>query len=256
MKHYYINLDRREDRNFLFRGAMAAQGVSVNDLIRVPARDIEKYQERKDICNAAIDDGFEEFFTFQKDDGDIGKGHLICSWSIMRAWRMIADSDETAMQWVDDYALSGNISEIERVVATLDDLNIVQLSWHDRPDFFVSNAKKSQIKYDIWREYDISPKCPDFYEGSKGCSDWVIILSPDGAQFLLDYMAMFPFIYTELAIFASSCHVDYKGVYSAVHNDGKSHGTKELFGNGWIIDLSKYTHGDSSDLLSIHEVLN
>ena len=62
MKVYYVNRADREDRNFLFRGAMAANNFPAEDLIRVIAKNREDYPTRHALCDAASEDGFDGFF--------------------------------------------------------------------------------------------------------------------------------------------------------------------------------------------------
>ena len=67
MKIYYVNRKDREDRNYLFRGAMAANEFPPDDLIRVIAKNKEDYKSRAEMCDAASDDGFSGFFGRVRD---------------------------------------------------------------------------------------------------------------------------------------------------------------------------------------------
>ena len=105
MKVYYVNRQDREDRNYLFRGAMAAMDFRPKELVRVIARNREDYESRAEICDKAAAEGygFEGFFNRVRDIDHPGYGQLICTWSVMLAWRMIAEGNEMCLCMIDDY---------------------------------------------------------------------------------------------------------------------------------------------------------
>ena len=256
MKAYYINRNDRLDRNYLFRGAMAATGFRPENLIRVIAKHKEDYPTRQILCDAAAADGFPEFFGYQRDKIWPGYGHLVCSWSVMRCWRTIANSGETAIQLLDDYYLKKDISELQQLINDLGDVQILQLAWHTRDDVFFKDEYKLGLPYRA-EEPERSQKSDHVYVGAaRGCSDWALVLSPEGAQLLLDYMRLQPYLNTECVI--TGLHFAFKeirGIYSIVQNNPKVNGTVELQpeDNYWIGHLVAYTEGDMSDLIGTHE---
>ena len=254
MKAYYVNRLDRTDRHFLFRGAMAAAGFHQDDLIRVVAKNKEDYPTRERLCDAAADDGFPEFFNYQKHDGYPGYGHLICTWSVMRCWRMIAEQEDVAIQFLDDYYLRKSELELGTLIAPLTDLQILQLAWHERDDVWFLNAYDLPIQYKL-EKLERSDKQPAVYKGAaQGCSDWANVLSPSGAQLLLDFMKLHPYVNTELTL--TGLHHTFRqteGIYSLADQNSKVNGTVVLRDNPWVGHLVEYTDGYHSDLQGTHE---
>ena len=253
MKAYYVNREDREDRNYLFRGAMAAAGFAPNELKRCIAKNKEDYPNRQALCDAAADDGFSEFFGYQRDKDWPGYGHLVCSWSVMRCWREIASGDALAIQLLDDYYVK-NRWTLEKLIAALGTVDILQLAWHYREDVFFLNEYELPIAYEI--EDNVSPSASDevYIGAAQGCSDWANVLSPHGAQRCLDFMKYHPHLNTECIL--TGLHHTFKGTpnfYSVVANDPKENGTVVLRNNGWIGHLVEYTSGNMSDLIGTHE---
>ena len=94
---HYVNRSDRDDRNYLFRGAMAAMGWRPEELVRIIAKNREDYPSRHEICDAASGDGFSGYFNRVRDRDYPGYGTLISTWSYLRSWRMIADGDEVTV---------------------------------------------------------------------------------------------------------------------------------------------------------------
>lgn len=256
MKAYYVNRSDRLDRNYLFRGAMAAAGFRPDDLVRVIAKHKEDYPTRESLCDAASADGFPEFFGYQRDKPWPGYGHLVCSWSVMRCWRQIAAGHEIALQLLDDYYLRQHVSALEALVEQLGDVKILQLAWHTRDDVFFLD------QYDLALPYEpqtlvLSAKTPEVYVGAgHGCSDWALVLSPEGAARILDYMKYHPYLNTEVAV--TGLHYTFNqvgGIYSVANQNPKVNGTVELQpqDNYWVGHLIAYTTERASDLIGTHE---
>ena len=254
MKIYYVNRKDREDRNYLFRGAMAANEFPPDDLIRVIAKNKEDYPSRQAMCDAASDDGFAGFFQRMRDRDYPGYGHLICTWSVMRAWRMVVESGEKATVMLDDYCIKQSKRHFEFLLYPLHDFSIVQLAWHIRDDVFFLDWYDLGIPYDHL-PLKVSDKSPYFYEGMwYGCSDWALVLSPGGAQVLLDYMEEQSPINSECACTAlQHTHRDIKGTYSLRDQPEQCNGTMVLRDNPWINHLIEYSDKPISDLVGTHE---
>ena len=255
MKHYVVNRASRCDRLLLWQGAMAAQRVPREDFnIRV-AMDKDDYTTRDAVCKAAIKDGFKGFFGYHLENcvDYIGYGMLLGSWSVMRMWREIAEGTETAVAWVDDYALGVPARTLSRWVAELDP-DVVQLCWHYRHDFFDPSHESYRSEYPVLpRGSESKAGRKDVRIGADGASDWALVLSPQGAQWLLDYMERVPFFNTEMVVapmwFENS---NRKSVYSVTANNPQVHGMVEMRGNRWVIGLAQFTD-TPSDLVGLHE---
>lgn len=256
MKFYYLNRKDREDRNHLFRGAMAQMDIPPENLIRHIAKNKEDYSSRKTLCDAAIGNGFRGFFEYQRDrEGKYpGFGHLVCTWGCMRIWREIANGDEVACQFLDDYCLRQPMVRFAEFLAPLDDLNILQLAWHKRDDIFLRNDYDlPPIPYEF-QEDVVSQKSRDFLVGTGiGSSDWALVLSPVGAQMLLDYMDEYPYLNSEVALvglYHTATNVD--GLYSLRHQPRDVNGLEVLRTNPWVRHLVEYTEESMSDLIGVH----
>lgn len=254
MKIYYVNRKDREDRNYLFRGAMACSGFEPDELIRVIAKNKEDYPSREEMCDAASDDGFSGFFQRVRDLSYPGYGHLICTWSLMRAWRMIAEDGENAICMIDDYYIKQSKPKLEMLLYPLHGYQIVQLAWHLRDDIFFLNHYDLDIPYDHV-PLKVSDKSPYFYEGMwHGCSDWALVMTTEGAQLLIDYMNNESIINSECAPTAlMHTHRDLTGTYSLRDQPQNVNGEMVLRDNPWIGHLVEYTDGASSDLQGWHE---
>lgn len=256
MKVYYVNRSDRDDRNYLFRGAMAAAGFRPKSLNRVIAMHKEDYPDRDILCDAAAADGFPEFFLYQKGQTWPGYGHLVCSWSVMRCWRMIAEQDDVAIQFLDDYYLRVDKKELQRLLEVLDGFKIIQLAWHTRDDVFFEDKYNLKLPYRA-DELKISPVSSEVYIGAgHGCSDWALVLTPEGAQLILDYMKYHPELNTECAL--TGMHHAFRsigGIYSVRDNNPEVIGTTVLKpdDNKWVGHLVEFTNKQQSDLIGTHE---
>ena len=250
MKVYYVNRADREDRNYLFRGAMAAMGFSSEDLIRVIAKNREDYPTRADVCDAAAADGFADYFNYQATAKYPGYGSLVSGWSYMRAWRMIAEGGETCLFFLDDYCLKQPYSDFQKLIEPLDDLSIVQLAWHIQPDIFQRNIFDLPIRYKH-RELEVSKQSTHFYEGAwQGSSDWALVLSPEGAARLLSFISEYPYLGGETHITGlQHIYTDIKGIYSLKDSPPDVDGHRILQSNPWVLHLIEYTNKHASDLI-------
>ena len=250
MKAYYVNRSDRDDRHYLFCGAMAAAGFRPDELVRVDAMKREDYPTREAVCNAGAADGFPEFFTYQRDKTWPEYNHMIGSWSMMRSWRMIAEQDDIGIHFVDDYYLRKQKWELESLIEPLNDLSILQLAWHERTDVFLLNKYDLPIPFEMEADV-ISEKQPQVLRGAAhGCSDWAILMTPEGAQALLKYQREHPYVNPELSVTAMySTFRQMTGIYSLKDQNRYKSGLEVLLpeDNPWIGHLAEYTDKDMSN---------
>lgn len=256
MRHYVVNRQSRNDRRYTWVGAMASQGVPREEMHICLAMDKDDYPTPEAICHAAIADGFRGFFQYHLEHPHylVGLGHLICSWSVMRMWREIAHGHETAVAWLDDYALRVKVSRLTSLVERLNP-DVLMLAWHYRRDLFGQQTTIPMAdSFCSVPEPQSCPRAPEVYLGAYGGSDWANVLSPRGAQWILDYMEAYPFLNTENAISGMwRTFPARQTVYAARGNNPFSHGMEILRGNQWIFDLSAYLDGPKSDLVGLHQ---
>ena len=253
MLHYVVNRASREDRRYLWLGAMAAQGVAMEYIRLQVACDKDDYKTQEELCEVARDE-FPEFFGFQleKPQGHIGLGHLLCSWSCMRMWQCIADSDFWAGAWLDDYALRVRDHRLRELIRELRP-DILQLAWHRRDEMFITNYYGLPMRYDVPDTLKVNRKCPAVYVGAVGGADWANILSPRGAGNLLQFMADTPYFNSEVAIPAYYFATRDSRVFSVRANDPAEHGQVPLKRNQWVVQLCDYTDRPASDLAGMHQ---
>ena len=170
---------------------------------------------------------------------------------------MIAEGGETAICMIDDYYIKQSKAKLEMLLYPLHDYKIVQLAWHLRDDIFFLNHYNLDIPYDHV-PLQVSDKSPYFYEGMwHGCSDWALVMSPEGTRMLLRYMEEESPINSECAPTAlQHTHRDVRGTYSLKDQPERVNGTMVLRDNPWVGHLIEYTSGAASDLIGTHEQAN
>ena len=257
MKTHYINRSDRDDRNYLLRGAMAANDWRPEELVRIIAKHREDHPSRQEVCDAACEDGFEGFFNRMRDKTFPGYGSLVSSWSYMRSWREIANGDETVIHLLDDYYIKQPKRNLEMLLAPLGDFNIVQLAWHERDDVFFLDWYDLKIPYKHQTE-KVSDKSPYFLEGAwQGCSDWALVFSPQGAAWMLEYMETESVINADCVTTAMQhSGRKYSGIYSLRDQPRDVTGNEVLETNPWVGHLIEYTEGAVSNLMGTHQLVD
>ena len=253
MLHHYVNRASRMDRRYLWLGAMGSQGVDAADIRLQVACDKDDYETAQAICEAAQAE-FPEFFSYNLENPQrhIGYGHLICSWSVMRMWKAIADGTAIAGAWLDDYALRVPVQKVVNLCNQISP-DILMLAWHRRDDVFIRDDYDLPVRYDVPDLLSISRLSPSVYQGACGGSDWANYLSPRGAGWLLQWMADMPIFNTELAIQSFALASHRQGIFSVRANDPTENGVQLLKRNRWVMQLWPYTDGAESDLVGLHE---
>ena len=254
MRAYYLNREDRLDRNFLYRGAMAHAEFRPEELVRWIAKNKEDYASRAELCDAASDDGFPEFFQYQKKQSAIGYGHLVVTWGFMGIWREIANSDGHAISGNDDYYLKRKKQQLLQFIEELGEVDILCLIWHKRDDIFLLNRFNLPIPYQV-EPLRHAPQSSRAYIGApEGCSDQAILFSPRGAQRVLDYMRDYPYINSEYALTAMHHTLrNSPNFYCTVDNDPREMGNMVARNNYWIGHLVEYTDGKMTDLMGYHD---
>lgn len=253
MQHHFVNRRSRPDRRYLWTGAMASQGVKPDEIVRHLAMDIDDYKTPEEVCEAAREE-FPEYFTFHlyNPQRHIGFGHLVISWSIMRMWREIASGTEIAGAWIDDYALRVPHAKLRELAESVQP-DILQLAWHLRDDVFLRNDYDLPVSYQAPAHLSRHARFPALWQGTRGCAEWCMLLSPRGARLLLEFIAWRPYYNTEIAVPAFYFETWDSGVYSVVANHEREHGVMTLKNNGWVCHLVEYTDGIVSDVEGMHE---
>lgn len=170
MQIWYINLDRRLERNTAVLKNLEKFGVPTDRIQRLQAKDRDAYDSYDALAADAVEDGFSCFRTTKMRHKQI-HGH---TWSYLRALRDVAAQSETVMLMEDDQALKITYQRLQSILAEIPDFNIAMLT-HSR----------------------IRRICPDFSEhwvtGIPASGTTCNILKPEGARWYLDTcMQAFP----------------------------------------------------------------
>ena len=107
-----MNLERRIDKLYFVLGALRVAGFPVktcNSLfswdkffVRSLSHDGDLYDSAKDVCNAAVADGFEWFADYRQDTDKERKYACAWAWTWASTMRKIAELDKTVMLLIDD----------------------------------------------------------------------------------------------------------------------------------------------------------
>lgn len=170
MKVWYINLDRRPDRNEAMLRNLKAAEVLEENIRRLEAKDREAYNSYRALADDAVRDGFECFNDKKERHTQVHAN----TWSYLRALEQIAAQEETVLLMEDDYFLKITYSRLEELLAEIPDFNIAML--------FNTRLRR---------------ECPDYsphwVKGIPGSGTGCNILRPDGARWYLNQcMQAFP----------------------------------------------------------------
>lgn len=204
-----INLKRREDKLIAYYGAMHVTQVPHEMIKPFWAHDAADYPTAYDVREAAA----KEFSFWNKLDDTwldarwLGRGSLCCLWSMQSVLKMIAedrDPHSLSVMSTDGVAFTRHWRHINvDIDLYLPDVDIFQLWHHDgthpRPPHFP----------------DPLEDFPLVSRGFGGMGDGCFVLSPYGAQMILDWSAEKPYHLLEILMYEHSFDV-LPGCYSPV----------------------------------------
>ena len=178
---YILNLPREMKRRYMTEGALRAKGVPPSKIHIWEANDDKNYEKTREVCDAAIADGFPQYQSFL-DKGQHNAcniAHLTQSWNWCRFFRHLIDEQKTAMLIQDDVMLGDQMTyqALNEMVECLSDQDKIfyyftlWIRWFGR-------RKKFNPK--------LVPENPHIIQGiySKGC-DMAQVITPEGAELLL-----------------------------------------------------------------------
>ena len=178
---YILNVPREVKRRYVTEGALRAKGVPSSKINVWKANDDIDYEKTRQVCEAAIADGFPEF-QVRLDNGQHNKKgivHVTQSWNYCRFFRHLMDKQKTALLIHDDVMFGEKM--------TYSVLNEMVGCLHNRDEIF-----RYWTLWIRWFESkeNINPKpIPEnsnITRGiyNKGC-DMAQVITPTGAEFLL-----------------------------------------------------------------------
>ena len=171
MEVWYINLDRRPDRDVSIRENLFLYAVPPNRIRRFNAIDRDDFETPEDLVASAVKDGFPQF-------GEVLEHSYILQYtgymfSYLRALRAIGSSSCPVLLMEDDYHLCESYGEICRSLVDLDaGWKMAMLGYNISEDSLVSRPRLADSDY--WQL------------GAPSNGNSANIYSPLGAGFVLE----------------------------------------------------------------------
>ena len=176
------NLVRRSDRKNAVMGALCSRGIRRDYITFFEAHDAMLYGSNCQVFFEDIKaDGFDFFDTYAADAArnnwhHVDLGYIATQWSIVGCFRHIAKQPEPHLFLLDDWYLTISYTVLYDLVG--------ELIRHE-------NLKCLQLNHYIRQQ--VQPREPHLIHPHSfvskkllGCGECALILTPDGAQFLLD----------------------------------------------------------------------
>ena len=167
MLYWYLNLERRPDRNETQLAHLKKQQYPDDVVTRIEAKDRESYSSPMILAADAADDGFPEFQKIPTRDSHIAFWAL--NWTYMRTLKKIAEQDQPVCLALDDWGTSFSYEHLLKLLEEIPDFDIAQVSWnvHDRYQTVCEDASEH------WRR------------GAPSTGMDIVVFSPKGAKALL-----------------------------------------------------------------------
>ena len=247
-----FTLDRRPERKWAWLGAIKSQRVPDDCIHIMSAMDGAAYSDIDTLVDAVVDDGFPWFEVF-KDSQWSGpehphskQGNLATTWSFLRAFRKVIKLDVLSIVMVDNYFLGKGWWFFGQLVKGLEDLRILQLHhWdsrkHPNPEFRNDNFPRVR-----WYPDEVQK---DISRGLAGAGDSVIMVSPAGAQQIIDWSAEQPYFLIENLLWHFAHEGPHPGCYSIVKTGYEEWADGRIF-------LQHWTGASDSDRTQINKMEN
>ena len=204
---YILNLPREIKRRYVTEGGLLAKGVPLSKVNVWVANDDRDYEKTRQVCEAAIADGFPEF-QVHLDHGwhnDYNIGLLTQTWNYCRFFRYLADIDETVLLIHDEMKLGMEFNHLVGMTA--------ELQGRD-PHFMYLT---------LWMQYPNKERLPlcTLKENSKiarGLYEWgtdmAQIMNSKCARLFSDLPSYYPARFEQ---YVSDVHCDTTGFYTLVN---------------------------------------
>ena len=168
MRYWYINLERRPDRDAKQREHLRTHGYPDAIVRRIEAKDREAYSSPMILAAAAADDGFPQFQELPIIGHHIEFWGL--NWTYMAALREIQKQPEKVILALDDWGTSVDYAGFQEILEEIPDFDIAQVAWnvHDPYQSLCEEASEH------WRH------------GIASTGQDITVFSPLGASVLLD----------------------------------------------------------------------
>lgn len=252
---YTLNRNDRPDRWKIYQKAMLDVGFECHEILRQPAKLVEDYENRQHLCDEAAKE-FPEFYKFHRDKWWPPYGHLVCTWGWLKMLEHVASMEtlDYAVLTCDDYALKRPLAALKWILDVLGDVQILQLSYQKCDWIFdqVQSTFNVSLPRRVIR-FERVGIYPVWRGTGMGAADNYVV-SPKGAQLILDHMMDCSYVNSEHALYLLDHLRAPKGTYSMVENNMNEDGLTEMKKNAWIQSLNSQTSGNFSDLNEYYTV--
>ena len=174
----------------------------VSMLQRFSSHDGGEYSDTRTLIKAAIDDGFEAMKTLYPNGNGRGNGTIAWLWTYRSVLRQIIESGLVTFILVDDWFPLASIEEFNRILRLVPEETFKLIQFHcwyyepeKRTEEEIVQLKKECPDIFGWLKREgvhIFEGTPELYEGIVGLGDSAMIFSPEGAQYMLEWMDEYP----------------------------------------------------------------
>ena len=231
-----FTLNRRPERKWAWLGAVKSRHVSDETIHIMAAMDGKTYPNIEALVDAVVADGFPWFEIFKDPQWDKPEhphsklGNLATTWSFLRAFRKVIELDVLSIVMVDNYFLGKGWYYFDKLIEPIDDLRILQLHhWdsrkHPNPEF-----RNNDFPRVPWYPDEV---CRDVSRGLAGVGDSTLLLSPSGAQQIIDWSKEQPHFLIENLLWHYAHQGPHPGCYSIVKTGYDEWADGRIFLENW-----------------------
>ena len=182
---YVLSVKKQTGRNYFATGVLLAWGFPHDSIIFHEGPYCKDFATPLDVKQAAKADGFDFFVDIYPDNPIDDSKHICICWgmcSILR--RIIAETDSTSLMVLNDMILFGEFWKLNKLMLKKFKNSVISESFVLQ----LSSVNSRRARTSHLKDYDESI----FAEGFIPSSDFATVVSPLGAQFLLDEIAKQP----------------------------------------------------------------
>ena len=187
-KVYVLNLPHRVDRRHYMIGHLHTIGVPPHVLHFLPAKYHADYESHEAIRKAAIADGFTVFEN-ERWKNEPNKFQIAYHWGWACILRQVIEDNSNALIMIDDRTLKIDFQYLNLIVNRLEEdyppFYLLQLGWWIGPngsEWMMSLGLRGKR----YKDEDLINGL--IAKGTGGLGDFATVISPEGAQVIMDYL--------------------------------------------------------------------
>ena len=177
-----MTLETTEWRKWMCTGHLLARGVPEELIDYHCGHNGNDFDTSKEVCLAAIEDGFPRFRVALEKDGyrDLNQNIAAQFWSYLIMCREAVERNETIMWIHDDIGISAHVrwTDIQNMVSEIDTFDFILLTYYRKEKFDNLVQKREDIR--TYGPITVT-------KGIFGRCDFSLIISPEGAKWILDH---------------------------------------------------------------------